>query len=334
MRYRALFLVAALACAHAPPPVQATTTAAPVAADELGAWRDGAAKRAVIDFVARVTTKSSPDFVPPAERIAVFDNDGTLWSEKPIPFELAFALDRVRALAPAHPEWKTKEPFASVLAGDVHGVLRSGERGVMDLVAATHTGITTDELAQRVNAWLSTARHPDTGLPYTSMVYAPMLELLVYLRVHGFKTFIVSGGGVGFMRPWAERVYGIPPEQIIGSAMKLALETKDGKPVLVSTSALDFIDDKAGKPAGIESRIGRRPIAAFGNSDGDLQMLEWTTAGAGARFAMLVHHDDAAREYAYDRADPLQRLDKAWDEATAKGWTVVSMKNDWVVVRR
>jgi phosphoglycolate phosphatase-like HAD superfamily hydrolase len=333
MRRFSLLLVAALACAHAPPPIQATTTAAPVSDDELGTWRDGAAKRAVIDFVARVTKKGGPDFVPPDERIAVFDNDGTLWSEKPLPFELAFALDRVKALAPSHPEWRTQEPFASVLSGDMRGVMRSGERGAMQIIAATHTGITTDELTERVEAWLATARHPDTGLPYTSMIYAPMVELLAYLRAHGFETFIVSGGGVGFMRPWTQRVYGIPPERVIGSAMKLALETRDGKPVLVNTANLDFIDDKAGKPAGIQSRIGRRPIAAFGNSDGDKEMLEWTMAGSGARFAMLVHHDDAAREYAYDRSDPLQRLDKAWDEAAAKGWTVVSMKNDWVRVR-
>ncbi len=328
---RALLLTAVIACSHAAPPPVTTVTRASVH-DELGSWREGASKRAIVDFVARVTQPGGPDFVPPAERIAVFDNDGTLWSEKPMPFELAFALDRVKELAPAHPEWKTKQPFASVLAGDMPAVLRTGEHGLAEIMLATHTGITTDELARAVTAWIASARHPTTGLPYTSMVYAPMLELLSYLRAHGFKTFIVSGGGVEFMRPWTDRVYGVPPEQVIGSAVKLALEVRDGKPVVVNTPNIDFVDDKEGKPVGIESRIGRRPIAAFGNSDGDRQMLEWTTAGSGPRFAMIVHHDDAAREYAYDRKDAFQRLDQAWDEAMVKGWTVVSMKNDWTVI--
>jgi hypothetical protein len=302
------------------------------AANALPSWNDGGTKRAISDFVSRVTRQGSPDFVPVPERIAVFDNDGTLWAEKPVPFEVLFAFDQVKALGAQHPDWKTKQPFVSVLKGDMQGVAASGEKGVLEIVAATHAGTTTDEFASSVRTWISSARHPQTGRLYTEMVYQPMLELLAYLRANGFKTFIVSGGGVEFMRPWSERVYGIPPEQVVGSAGRLKLETRDGKPVLVKLPELDFIDDKEGKPVGIQSRIGRRPIAAFGNSDGDMQMLEWTMAGNGARFALLVHHDDAAREYAYDRTDKLQKLDKAWDAGVAKGWTVVSMKNDWKTV--
>jgi phosphoglycolate phosphatase-like HAD superfamily hydrolase len=279
-----------------------------------------------------VTQQGGPDFVPPAERIATFDNDGTLWSEKPVPFQLIFAFDRIKALAPQHPEWKTKQPFASLLKGDMAGVAAAGEKGALSIVAATHTGMTTDEFSQAVQDWIATAKHPGTGRLFTEMVYQPMLELLAYLRSNGFKTFIVSGGGVEFMRPWTERVYGIPPEQVVGSSGKLKLEMRDGKPVLIKLAEVDLIDDKEGKPIGIQSRIGRRPIAAFGNSDGDLQMLEWATAGSGARFALFVHHDDSAREFAYDRADKLQQLNKGWDEAVAKGWTVVSMKDDWKTV--
>jgi phosphoglycolate phosphatase-like HAD superfamily hydrolase len=266
------------------------------------------------------------------ERVATFDNDGTLWAEKPVPFELLFALARVKELAPQHPEWRTKQPFAAVLKGDLQSVAASGERGVLEIIAATHAGITTDDFSRAVQQWLSSAKHPQTGKAFTAMVYQPMLELLDYLRAHDFKLFIVSGGGVEFMRPWAERVYGIPPEQIVGSAGKLKLAERDGRPVLLKLASTDLIDDKAGKPVGIQSRIGRRPIAAFGNSDGDLQMLEWTTAGGGPHFALLVHHDDAQREFGYDRADKLARLDKAWDAATARGWTVVSMKSDWSTV--
>jgi len=300
--------------------------------DTLPSWNDGAAKKSIVDFVARVTRQGGPDFVQPSARIATFDNDGTLWSEKPAPFQVIFAFDRVKALAPQHPEWKTKEPFASVLKGDMAGVAASGEKGVLAIMAATHAGMTTDEFSRAVQDWITTAKHPKTGRLYTDMVYQPMLELLGYLRANGFKTFIVSGGGVEFMRPWTERVYGIPPEQVVGSAGKLKLETRDGKLVLVKLAELDLMDDKEGKPVGIQSRIGRRPIAAFGNSDGDLQMLEWATSAPGARFALFVHHDDAAREFAYDRADKLQQFSKGWDEALAKGWTVVSMKNDWKVV--
>ena len=300
--------------------------------DPLQSWNDGAAKRAITDFVARVTTEGGAAFVPVPERIAVFDNDGTLWSEKPVPFQMFFALDRVKALAPEHPEWQAKQPFASVLKGDMAGLAATGEKGVLGIVAATHTGMTIDEFNNSVTDWITTAKHPQSGRLYTDMVYQPMLELLDYLRVNGFKAFIVSGGGVEFMRPWAERVYGIPPEQVVGSAGKMKLEVRGGKPVLVKLPEVDLIDDKEGKPVGIQSRIGRRPIAAFGNSDGDLQMLEWTMAGEGARFALFVHHDDAEREFAYDREDKLQQFSKGWDEAVAKGWTVVSMKDDWKVI--
>ena len=300
--------------------------------DPLPSWNEGPAKQAITSFVTRVTQKDGPDFVSLAERIATFDNDGTLWSEKPVPFQLVFAFDRVKAMAPQHPEWKTKEPFASLLKGDMRGVAASGEKGVLAIIAATHSGMTTDEFASSVQQWIVTARHPKTGRPFTDMVYQPMLELLAYLRVNGFKTFIVSGGGVEFMRPWTERVYGIPPEQVVGSAGKVKLESRNGKPVLVKLPEVDLVDDKEGKPVGIQSRIGRRPIAAFGNSDGDLQMLEWAMAGDGARFALFVHHDDAEREYAYDRADKLQQFNRGWDEAVAKGWTVVSMKQDWKVI--
>jgi hypothetical protein len=333
-RLYALLVVLSLAAAcGGPPTANAPAPAAQPqpapAADPLPSWNETASKKAIVAFVARVTKEGGPDFVAPPERIATFDNDGTLWSEKPVPFQLMFALDRVKAMAPQHPEWKSKPPFAAVLKGDMAGMAATGEKGILGIVAATHTGMTTDEFTQAVQDWITTAKHPKTGRLYTEMVYQPMLELLSYLRANGFKTFIVSGGGVEFMRPWTERVYGIPPEQVVGSAGKMKLEVRDGKPVLVKLPELDFVDDKEGKPVGIQSRIGRRPIAAFGNSDGDMQMLEWATAGPGARFALFVHHDDAAREFAYDRADKLQQFNKGWDEAVAKGWTVVSMKDDW-----
>ena len=279
--------------------------------------------------MGRVTREGGPDFVPAPERIATFDNDGTLWAEKPVPFQVLFIFDRVKALAPQHPEWRSKEPFASLLRGDMAAVAASSETGIVQLMAATHTGMTTDEFSQSVQEWISTARHPQTRRLYTEMVYQPMLEFLTYLRGKGFKTFIVSGGGVEFMRPWAERVYGIPPEQVVGSSGKLKLEVRDGRPVLLKLPEIDLIDDKEGKPVGIQSRIGRRPIAAFGNSDGDLQMLEWARAGSGQRFALFVHHDDAAREFAYDRDDRLQKFCVGWDAALARGWTVVSMQKDW-----
>jgi phosphoglycolate phosphatase-like HAD superfamily hydrolase len=300
--------------------------------DPLPSWNEGSARKAIVDFVERVTTTGGPDYVAPAERIAVFDNDGTLWSEQPVYFQLAFALDRIRVLAPQHPEWTDKEPFASVLKGDVGRALASGERGLLEMLAATHSGMTTEEFTRIVSDWIASARHPKTDRLYTEMVYQPMLELLTYLRANGFKTFIVSGGGVDFMRAWTEATYGIPPEQVVGSVGKTKFEMRDGRPVLVRLAEIDFVDDKEGKPAGIHRFIGRRPILAFGNSDGDTQMLEWTAAGAGARFMGLVHHTDNAREVAYDRKSAIGRLDAALDEATARGWAVVSIKDDWKAV--
>ncbi len=300
--------------------------------DPLPSWNEGATKRSITEFVARVTDPASPAFVPEAERIATFDNDGTLWSERPAYFQLLFAIDRVKALAPEHPEWKTKQPFKAVLDGDMEALAAGGEHGLLELVMATHAGMTTVEFEAIVRDWLATARHPTTDRPYTEMVYQPMLELLDYLRANGFKTFIVSGGGIEFMRPWTEEVYGIPPEQVVGSSIKTSFEMRDDGPVLVRLPELDFIDDKEGTPVGIHSHIGRRPIAAFGNSDGDLQMLQWTAAGDGLSFCLYVHHTDAEREWAYDRDSHIGRLDKGLDEAAKRGWTVVDMKNDWKVV--
>ena len=308
------------------------TPALEVVADPLPSWNEGAAKQSIVDFVARVTDPVSPDFVPEAARIAVFDNDGTLWSEQPAYFQLLFAIDRVKALAPEHPEWKTKQPFKAVLDGDMEGLAAAGEHGLLELVMATHAAMTTVEFEAIVESWLATARHPTTGRPFTEMVYQPMLELLDYLRANGFKTFIVSGGGIEFMRPWTEDVYGIPPEQVVGSSIKTVFEMRDEGPVLVRLPEIDFIDDKEGKPVGINSHIGRRPIAAFGNSDGDLQMLQWTAAADGPSFCLYVHHTDAEREWAYDRESHIGRLDKGLNEAAARGWTVVDMKNDWKVV--
>jgi len=299
------------------------------ASGPLHSWNDGKAKQSIIEFVAKVTKEGSPDFVHVPERIAVFDNDGTLWAEQPMYFQFFFALDRVRALAPQHPEWKDNEPFASLLKGDMKGALAGGDRALLEIVMATHTGMTSEEFEKIVKDWVATAKHPTTKRPYTEMVYQPMLELLAYLRANGFKTFIISGGGIEFMRPWAEQVYGIPPEQVVGSSIKTRLELRDGKPVLVRLPELNFNDDKEGKPVGINQHIGRRPIAAFGNSDGDFQMLEWVTSGTGRRFGLLIHHDDAAREFAYDRASAVGKLDRGLDEAPKHGWTVVSMKNDW-----
>jgi len=299
------------------------------AADGLPAWNEGAAKRSIVAFVVAVTKVGGPSFVPPAERIATFDNDGTLWAEQPLYFQMAFAIDRVKALAPQHPEWKTKEPFASVLRGDLKAVAAQGEKGAVALIAATHTGMTTEEFTRVVVDWMAAARHPTTKRPYTDMVYTPMLELLAYLRANGFKTFIVSGGGIEFMRPWVEKVYGIPPEQVVGSYGKLQWEMQAGRPVLRKLPDIGLVDDGPGKPVGIQTFIGRRPIAAFGNSDGDLQMLQWTAAGSGARLCLYVHHTDAAREWAYDRTSSIGRLDKGLDEAKVRGWTIVSVKDDW-----
>jgi len=302
---------------------------AAVATDPLPSWNEGAAKDAVLEFVDRVTDPAGPDFVAEPERIAVFDNDGTLWAEQPIYFQLLFAIDRVKAMAPDHPEWATTQPFKAVLDGDMETLVASGVHGILELVMATHAGMTTTEFEAVVTDWLATARHPTTGKPYTEMVYQPMLELLDHLRANGFKTFIVSGGGIEFMRPWTEAVYGIPPEQVVGSSIKTTFEVRDGEPVIVRLPEMNFIDDKEGKPVGIHRHIGRRPIAAFGNSDGDFQMLEWTTAGDGARLGVLIHHTDAEREWAYDRESHIGRLDRGLDEADTRGWIVIDMKNDW-----
>jgi phosphoserine phosphatase len=304
-------------------------TASLRAADPLPSWNDGAAKQAITAFVTKTTADGSADFVPPAERIATFDNDGTLWGEQPMYFQAFFIFDRIKQLAPTHPEWKDKEPFASVLKGDLKSALAGGERALLEMAMATHAGTTTEEFEKIVSDWANTAKHPKSGKHFTEMVYQPMLEVLAYLRANGFKTFIVSGGGIEFMRPWTEKVYGIPPEQVIGSSIKTKFEIRDGKPVLARLPELNFIDDKEGKPVAIQQHIGRRPIIAFGNSDGDFQMLEWTTAGKGPRLALIVHHDDTQREYAYDRGSHIGKLEKGLDEAPQRGWTIISMKNDW-----
>ena len=300
------------------------------AADPLPSWNDGTAKQAILQFVGKVTKSGSSDFVPAAERIAAFDNDGTLWAEQPMYFQLLFALDRVKAIAPQHPEWQQKEPFASLLKGDLKSVLAGGEKAIVEIVMATHAGMTTDAFEKVVKDWIASAKHPTTRKLYTEMVYQPMLELLAYLRANGFKTCIVSGGGVEFLRPWTEKVYGIPREQVVGSSIKTRYEMREGKPVLVRLPEVNFIDDKAGKPIGIHSHIGRRPIAAFGNSDGDQQMLEWTQAGGGARLMMLISHDDAKREWTYGAKSPVGTFSDALRNAAKQnGWTITSMKDDW-----
>ena len=309
--------------------VSVAIASAAAAADALPSWRDGKAKQAIVRFVEEVTEKGGTAFIPPAERFAVFDNDGTLWIEQPMYVQLAFALDRIKTLAPAHPEWKNKQPFKAAVEGDLKTVAAGGEHALLELIMATHAGMTTDAFAQTVEDWLATAKHPRFNRSYTELVYQPMLELLAYLRANGFKTFIVSGGGIEFMRPWTEKIYGIPPEQVIGSSIKTKYEVRSGKPVIVRLPEIDFIDDKGGKPVGIHKFIGRRPVMAFGNSDGDFQMLEWTTSGSGGRFGMIVHHTDGVREYAYDRESSIGRLDKGLDVAKAKGWTVVDMAKDW-----
>ncbi len=309
--------------------VIACATTEAQAADSLPSWNDSPAKQSIVGFVAKVTKPGSPDFVPIPERIAVFDNDGCLWSEQPMYFQAYYIFDRIKALAPGHPEWKEKEPFASVLKGDVKSALADGEHALLEMAMATHAGLTSEEFDKVIRDWLATAKHPTTGLRYNQMVYQPMLELLAYLRANGFKTFIVSGGGIDFMRVFAEETYGIPPEQVVGSSIKAKYELREGKPVIVKIAELDFIDDKEGKPVGIYQHIGRRPIFAAGNSDGDFQMLEWTTAGEGARFGMLVHHTDAEREFAYDRESHVGKLDRGLVEGPALGWTIVNMKGDW-----
>jgi len=322
-KFAVLFIIWALAVLSLASATQAR------AQDPLPSWNDGAAKQAILDFVQATTDQASPKFVAPAERIAVFDNDGTLWVEHPMYTQLAFALDRVKTLAPQHPEWREKPPFKHILDNNLPALAATGKQGLMELIMATHAGMTTQEFEKIVEDWLATARHPRFKRPYTELVYQPMLELLGYLRANGFKTFIVSGGGVEFMRPWTGKVYGIPPEQVVGSSIKTKYEQKNGQPAIVRLPEIDFIDDKAGKPVGINKFIGRRPLAAFGNSDGDLEMLQWTAAGPGARLMLLVHHTDAKREYAYDRKAHFGRLDEALDVSRQHGWVVVDMQKDW-----
>lgn len=313
----------------------AFSTPAIAQSDPLPSWNDGPAKTSIVAFVDKVTKPGSPAFVPPAERVATFDNDGTLWCEQPAPVQLYFALDRVKALAPQHPEWIAKEPFASLLKGDVDAALAGGDHAILDLMMATHAGMTTVEFAQIVKDWIATAKHPKTGRLFTDMTYQPMVELLGYLKANGFTNYIVSGGGIEFMRPWTEKIYGIPPEQVVGSSVKTKFEMRDGKPVLVRLPELNFNDDKGGKPVGINQRVGRRPLAAFGNSNGDKEMLEYTQGGGDVRFMLLVLHDDAAREYAYGPALGLPDVKLGaftqglYDQAKKDGWTVVSMENDW-----
>jgi hypothetical protein len=305
------------------------------ASDPLPSWVEGATKQAIVNFVQQTTDSSSPNFLPSAERIATFDNDGTLWPSHPIYVQLAFALDRVNALAPQHPEWKTTMPFKAALEKDLEALAAAGEKGILELIMASHAGMSTAEFETIVSEWFKTARHPRFKRPYTELAYQPMLEVLAYLRANEFKTYIVSGGGVEFMRPMTEAVYGIPPEQVLGSSIKTEYVVRDGKPVLMRLPELNFIDDKTGKPVGINNFIGRRPVAAFGNSSGDREMLEWTGAGTGARLMMLVFHDDAEREYAYGPANGLPDThfgtfsQSLMDEAKQKGWAVISMKNHW-----
>lgn len=299
-----------------------------ISSDPLPSWNEGSAKKSILEFVRGVTTAGMPSFVKPEERIAVFDNDGTLWSEQPFYFQVAFVVDRLKAMAPEHPEWKDNPLYTAVLTGDMKTVAAGGVKGLLDVAMITHAGMTTEEFAKIAADWMKSARHPKFACYYTDLIFLPMMELLAFLRANLFKTFIVSGGGVEFMRVFAEKVYGIPPEQVIGSSIETKFEMVNGVPVLTRLPELNFMDDNVGKPVGINRHIGRRPIAAFGNSDGDLQMLQWTTAGKGSRFGLLVRHTDAVREYAYD-VSPFGKLDVALTEAAAKGWTVVDMKNDW-----
>jgi phosphoserine phosphatase len=307
----------------------ATAWSVQAADDPLPSWNEGASKSAIVEFVEAVTTEGGAEYVAPAGRIATFDNDGTLWVEQPYYTQLAFALDRIRTLAPEHPEWREQQPFKAVLDNDLEALKASGIQGLMQLVMASHAGMTTEEFETIVEGWITSSEHPKFARPYTELVYQPMLELLAYLRDNGFKTFIVSGGGVEFMRPWTEQVYGIPPEQVVGSTIVTEFELQDGVPVLIRKAEIDFIDDKEGKPVAINKFIGRRPIAAFGNSDGDLQMLQWATEAGGRRLGLIVHHDDAEREFAYDRDSQIGRLDEALDAAGAEGWIVVSMRDGW-----
>ncbi|MDG1279284.1 MAG: HAD family hydrolase [Algoriphagus sp.] len=326
----ALFSVLTLNACQSPKPSDVdSSTAEPVLSDPLPSWNEGAAKSSILDFVAATTTVGSPDFVAPADRIATFDNDGCLWSEQPFYFQLQFSLDRVKEMANQHPEWNSDPLFSAAIAGDVKKVLSFGEHGLLKLIMASHSGMTAEEFDADVIEWINTARHPKTNLLYKEMVYQPMLEVFDYLRANGFKTFIVSGGGIDFMRPWSQEVYGIPSEQVIGSSIKSKFELIDGKGTIIKLPELNFIDDKEGKPVGIHQHIGKPPIAAFGNSDGDLQMLQYSAGTEGKSLQVYVHHTDADREWAYDRGSPIGGFDKGWDYATENGWTIVDMKNDW-----
>lgn len=325
-----LFLAAISSCKDQSTPTPPSTTTQTTPAGQLPSWNEGANKKAIIDFVRQSTDSASPGFIPEADRIACFDNDGTLWTEQPAYFQLLYAIDRIKKIAPQHPEWKTKEPYASVLKGDMKGLAASGEKGLVGIVMATHAGLTTEEFDQAVKDWLATAKHPKTGQPITSMTYQPMIELLQFLRSHGFKTFIVSGGGIDFMRSFAESVYGIPPYQVIGSSAQLSYQVIDGKPRLMKLPALNFNDDKEGKPVGIQQAIGKRPVFTAGNSDGDFAMLQYTTTATGyPRFGMIIHHTDSIREYAYDRHSAIGSLSKGLDSAAFYKWNIIDMKQDW-----
>lgn len=325
----AAFTILLFSCNQQQPKKRAVTTNAGI--DPIPSWNEGTSKQSIINFVTKTTKEGSPDFIPVADRIACFDNDGTLWSEQPIYFQLAFALDQVKALAPQHPEWKTKQPFKALLEGDLKSALSGGEKALMEILMVTHSGMTTEEFEKTVTDWMATATHPKTGKHYNEMIFQPMVELLNYLRANGYKTFIVSGGGVDFMRPWVEQAYGIPPDQVVGSSGKLKYEVReDGTPVLVKLPELNFIDDKEGKPVGIHQYIGKRPVFAVGNSDGDYAMLQWTSTKTGyPRFGMIVHHTDSVREWAYDRQSHIGNLENGLDDAAKYKWVVVDMKGDW-----
>jgi phosphoserine phosphatase len=330
-----ILLIAALtlftvSCNQSQPKTEQTKADTIAVTDPLPTWNEGASKQAIIDFVTKTTKEGSVDFVPVGDRIACFDNDGTLWSEQPMYFQLAFAIDRIKAMAPKHPEWKTTQPFKALLEGDLKTVMAGGEHALLQIVMTTHSGMTTGEFDQAVKEWINTATHPGTKKLYKEMVFQPMLELLNYLRANDYKTYIVSGGGIDFMRPWTEEVYGIPSEQVIGSSVKVKYEIVDGQPVLVKLPEINSIDDKEGKPVNIHQHIGKQPVFAAGNSDGDYAMLQWTSTGSGyPRFGMIVHHTDSVREYAYDRKSHIGNLEKGLDDAAKYNWQIVDMKTDW-----
>ena len=323
-------ILIAFSCNDSQQKEESKTTSFVADTNPLPSWNDGSSKKAIIDFITKTTKEGGADFIPVIDRIACFDNDGTLWSEQPMYFQLAFAIDRVKAMAPEHPEWKTTPPFKALLEGDMKTVMTGGEKALFQIIMATHAGMTTDEFETSVKDWMATAKHPKTGRHYNEMIYQPMIELLNYLRANKYKTFIVSGGGVDFMRPWVEQAYGIPPDQVVGSSGKVKYDTLNGKPVLVKLPEVNFIDDKDGKPIGIHQYIGKRPVFTVGNSDGDYSMLQWASTAAGyPRFGMIVHHTDAEREWAYDRQSHIGKLDKGLDDAAKYDWTVVDMKNEW-----